>query len=80
MLLLPAFGLLLCGVLCALSILPMTVLLAGPFGKNLRALASNEKAARAFGIDVNHHLIAAFIWSSACSSSSTPSASFRLSS
>jgi branched-chain amino acid transport system permease protein len=57
--------LLLCGVLCALSILPMAVLLAGPFGKNLRALASNENAARAFGIDVNHHLIAAFIWSSA---------------
>src|SRR5262249_35522116 len=60
-----AHFLLLCAVLCALSILPMTILLAGPFGKNLRALASNEKAARAFGIDVNHHLIAAFIWSSA---------------
>ena len=57
--------LLLCGVLYALVILPMTILLAGPFGKNLRALASNENAARAFGIDVRHHLIAAFTWSSA---------------
>ena len=37
----------------------------GPFGKNLRAMASNENAARAFGIDVRHHLIAAFTWSSA---------------
>ena len=57
--------LLLCGVLYALGILPMTVLLAGAFGKNLRALASNENAARAFGIDVRHHLIAAFTFSSA---------------
>ena len=57
--------LLLSGALYALGILPMTVLLAGPFGKNLRALASNENAARAFGIDVRHHLIAAFTWSSA---------------
>ena len=43
----------------------MSVLLAGAFGKNLRAMASNENAARAFGIDVRHHLIAAFTWSSA---------------
>jgi ABC-type branched-subunit amino acid transport system ATPase component/ABC-type branched-subunit amino acid transport system permease subunit len=57
--------LLLCGLLAALAILPMAVLLEGPFGKNLRALASNENAARAFGIDVRHHLIAAFTWSSA---------------
>jgi branched-chain amino acid transport system permease protein len=56
--------LLLCGVLYALGILPMTVLLAGAFGKNLRAIASNEYAARAFGIDVRHHLIAAFTFSS----------------
>jgi branched-chain amino acid transport system permease protein len=41
-----AYFLLLCGVLCALAILPMAVLLAGPFGKNLRAIASNENAAR----------------------------------
>jgi branched-chain amino acid transport system permease protein len=60
-----AYFLLLCGLLCALAILPMAVLLAGPFGKNLRAIASNENAARAFGIDVRHHLIAAFTWSSA---------------
>jgi ABC-type branched-subunit amino acid transport system ATPase component/ABC-type branched-subunit amino acid transport system permease subunit len=57
--------LLLSGVLYALGILPMSVLLAGAFGKNLRAMASNESAARAFGIDVRHHLIAAFTWSSA---------------
>ena len=56
--------LLLSGVLFALAILPIAVLLAGPFGKNLRAIASNENAARAFGIDVRHHLIAAFTWSS----------------
>jgi len=56
--------LLLSGVLFAVIILPMAILLAGPFGKNLRALASNENAARAFGIDVSHHLIAAFTWSS----------------
>jgi branched-chain amino acid transport system permease protein len=60
-----AYFLLLCGLLCALAVLPMAVLLAGPFGKNLRAIASNENAARAFGIDVRHHLIAAFTWSSA---------------
>ena len=52
--------LLLCAALYALTIIPMAILLAGPFGKNLRALASNENAARAFGIDVRHHLIAAF--------------------
>jgi branched-chain amino acid transport system permease protein len=57
--------LLLCGVLAAIIILPMAILLEGPFGKNLRAVASNENAARAFGIDVRHHLIAAFAWSSA---------------
>ncbi len=57
--------LLLCGVLAALIILPMAILLDGPFGKNLRAVASNENAARAFGINVRHHLIAAFAWSSA---------------
>jgi branched-chain amino acid transport system permease protein len=57
--------LLLSGALYALGILPMAVLLAGAFGKNLRAIASNENAARAFGIDVRHHLIAAFTWSSA---------------
>jgi branched-chain amino acid transport system permease protein len=56
--------LLLCGVLYALGILPMTILLAGAFGKNLRALASNENAARTFGIDARHHLIAAFTFSS----------------
>ena len=57
--------LLLCGALFALVILPIAVLLAGPFGKNLRAIAANENAARAFGIDVRRYLIAAFTWSSA---------------
>jgi len=56
--------LLLCGAIYALAVLPMAVLLAGAFGKNLRALAFNENAARAFGIDVSQHLIAAFIFSS----------------
>jgi branched-chain amino acid transport system permease protein len=60
-----AYFLLLCGLLCALAVLPIAVLLAGPFGKNLRALASNENTARAFGINVRHHLIAAFTFSSA---------------
>lgn len=57
--------LLLSGVLYALAVVPLAVLLAGPFGKNLRAIASNENAAQAFGIDVSRHLIAAFTWSSA---------------
>jgi ABC-type branched-subunit amino acid transport system ATPase component/ABC-type branched-subunit amino acid transport system permease subunit len=56
--------LLLCGLLAAIVILPLAVLLEGPFGKNLRAAASNENAARAFGIDVSRYLIAAFVWSS----------------
>jgi len=57
--------LVLCGVLSALSILPLVLLLEGAFGKNLRAVASNENAARAFGINVNLHLVTAFVWSSA---------------
>ena len=57
--------LLLCGLLAAVMVLPLAILLAGPFGKNLRAVASNENAARAFGINVSNHLIAAFAWSSA---------------
>ena len=46
-------------------ILPLVVLLEGALGKNLRAVAANESAARAFGINVNRHLIPAFVWSSA---------------
>jgi branched-chain amino acid transport system permease protein len=57
--------LILSGVLLALVIAPIAILLTGPFGKHLRAVASNENAARAFGINVRHHLIAAFAWSSA---------------
>jgi ABC-type branched-subunit amino acid transport system ATPase component/ABC-type branched-subunit amino acid transport system permease subunit len=57
--------LVLCGCLSALTILPLVILLEGALGKNLRAVAANESAARAFGINVNRHLIAAFVWSSA---------------
>jgi ABC-type branched-subunit amino acid transport system ATPase component/ABC-type branched-subunit amino acid transport system permease subunit len=57
--------LLLCGLLAAFMVLPIAVLLEGALGKNLRAVASNEDAARAFGIDVRLHLITAFAWSSA---------------
>jgi branched-chain amino acid transport system permease protein len=58
-------NLILTGVAAALAVLPLAVLLAGPFGKNLRALAANEVGARAFGIDIRNHLIAAFVISSA---------------
>jgi branched-chain amino acid transport system permease protein len=40
-------------------------LLRGAFGTNLRALAANEVAARAYGISVESHLVAAFVASSA---------------
>ena len=58
-------NLLMAGVATALIILPLTVLLYGPFGKNLRALAANEVGARAFGISPRSYLIAAFVFSSA---------------
>ena len=51
------------GAVIALPLL--TMLLLGPFGKNLRSLAGNEIGARAFGISVEEHLIAAFVISSA---------------
>lgn len=53
--------------ICALSavtVLAMTVLVRGPFGKNLRAVADNEVSAEAFGISVPSYIRAAFIISS----------------
>ncbi len=50
---------------CALVLLPISVLLSGPYGRNLRALATNEVAARAFGIRIERYLIAVFAVSSA---------------
>ncbi len=48
-----------------LGLLPLSALLYGSFGKNLRALSASEVAARAFGINVERSLIAAFALSSA---------------
>jgi ABC-type branched-subunit amino acid transport system ATPase component len=43
----------------------LAALLRGAFGANLRALATNEIAARAYGISIESHLVAAFTVSSA---------------
>ena len=56
--------LVLIGVASALSVLLMTILLRGPFGKNLQAAAGNEVAAEAFGVSVPDYLTAAFVVSS----------------
>jgi branched-chain amino acid transport system permease protein len=56
--------LLLIGVLSALVVLVLTILVRGPFGKNLQAAASNEVAAEAFGVSVPGYLTAAFVVSS----------------
>lgn len=53
------------GILAALMTLIVSVLVRGPFGKNLQAAAGNEIAAEAFGINVRGYLTAAFIVSSA---------------
>lgn len=58
-------GLVVSGLVSAAVLLPLAVVLDGAFGKNLRAIAANEVAARAYGIRVEHHLIAAFTISSA---------------
>ncbi len=42
----------------------MTILVRGPFGKNLQAAAGNEIAAEAFGVSVRGYLTAAFVTSS----------------
>lgn len=52
-----------CGV--AIGLLPLSALLHGSFGKNLRAISASEVASRAFGINVERYLIAAFAISSA---------------
>jgi branched-chain amino acid transport system permease protein len=60
------FGyLVLIGAAAALFLPIVSLLLLGAFGKNLRAIASNEVGARAFGMSIESHLIAAFIVSSA---------------
>lgn len=60
------FGFLLLITITTLLIVPLVcIVLLGAFGKNLRAIASNEVGARAYGISIEHHLVAAFILSSA---------------
>lgn len=51
-------------VLSAVTILAITILVRGPFGKNLRAVADNEVSAEAYGINVPSYIRAAFIISS----------------
>jgi branched-chain amino acid transport system permease protein len=57
--------LLVIGILSALVVLALTILVRGPFGKNLQAAAGNEVAAEAFGVSVPGYLTAAFVVSSA---------------
>lgn len=57
--------LLLIGFAAAAVMLLVTLLVRGPFGKNLQAAAGNEVAAEAFGISVRGYLTAAFVVSSA---------------
>jgi branched-chain amino acid transport system permease protein len=52
------------GGLSAAMVLVLTILVRGPFGKNLQAAAGNEVAAEAFGISVSGYLTGAFIVSS----------------
>jgi branched-chain amino acid transport system permease protein len=56
--------LLLIGLLSAVAILLLSILVRGPFGKNLQAASGNEIAAEAFGISVPAYLRAAFVISS----------------
>jgi ABC-type branched-subunit amino acid transport system ATPase component/ABC-type branched-subunit amino acid transport system permease subunit len=56
--------LLIIGLVSALSILGLTILIRGSFGKNLQAVASNEVAAEAYGIGIPDYLTAAFVVSS----------------
>src|ERR1700740_1028753 len=57
--------LILIGILAALMTLVVSILVRGPFGKNLQAAAGNEIAAEAFGINVRGYLPPPFIVSSA---------------
>ncbi len=56
--------LLLIGIAAAAMALLTTILVRGPFGKNLQAAAGNEIAAEAFGVSVRGYLTAAFVVSS----------------
>jgi branched-chain amino acid transport system permease protein len=57
--------LILIGIAAASMTLVLTILVRGPFGKNLQAAAGNEIAAEAFGVSVRGYLTAAFVVSSA---------------
>jgi ABC-type branched-subunit amino acid transport system ATPase component/ABC-type branched-subunit amino acid transport system permease subunit len=57
--------LILIGIASAVMTLVLTILVRGPFGKNLQAAAGNEIAAEAFGVSVRGYLTAAFVASSA---------------
>ncbi|MDH7799270.1 MULTISPECIES: branched-chain amino acid ABC transporter ATP-binding protein/permease [unclassified Beijerinckia] len=48
----------------ALGLIPLAILINGAFGKNLRAIAASEVASRAYGINIERYLIAAFVVSS----------------
>jgi branched-chain amino acid transport system permease protein len=56
--------LVLIGIAASAMTLLVTILVRGPFGKNLQAAAGNEIAAEAFGISVRGYLTAAFVLSS----------------
>jgi branched-chain amino acid transport system permease protein len=56
--------LILIGLAGAVMMLVVTILVRGPFGKNLQAAAGNEIAAEAFGVSVRGYLTAAFVVSS----------------
>jgi branched-chain amino acid transport system permease protein len=56
--------LMLIGIAASAMTLLVTMLVRGPFGKNLQAAAGNEIAAEAFGISVRDYLTAAFVLSS----------------
>src|SRR5262249_20750392 len=56
--------LILIGIAVAVMTLIVTILVRGPFGKNLQAASGNEIAAEAFGVSVRGYLTAAFIVSS----------------
>ena len=56
--------LVLIGLLSAIATLLLTILIRGPFGKNLQAASANEIAAEAFGISVPGYLRTAFVISS----------------
>jgi branched-chain amino acid transport system permease protein len=57
--------LILIGIIAALMTLTMSILVRGPFGKNLQAAANNEIAAEAFGINTRSYITGAFLTSSA---------------